>query len=78
MIKKFNEFINESETTKLYGMDFTGVSPEDYDRYSQMLDQLYNSGDMVGADELLYELEEKYPDIFNKHQDDIKDIVFGM
>ena len=78
MIKKFNEFINESGATTLYGMDFTGVSSEDYERYSDMLDNLSNSGDMGAAEELLYELEEKYPDVFNKHEDDIKDIVFGM
>lgn len=78
MLKRFNEFINESETTTLYGMDFSGVSSEDYQRYSEMLGDLYNSGDMGAADELLYELEEKYPQVFNKHEDDIKDMVFGM
>ena len=86
-IERFSDFgkevieesqLNENNQSKLYGMNFSGVSESDFKRYQDMMDNMYNSGDMMAADELLTDLEFNYPDIFNRYEDNIKDLIFGM
>lgn len=81
-IDRFSSFGEEKESqlneNRLYGMDFSSVSESDFKRYQDMMYNMYNTGDMMAADELLMDLELNYPDIFNRYEDDIKDLIFGM